>query len=73
MAQVNRQGEIQLDFHGLKVREAKQKVNELVVPVLPVVRSMVLITGRGRHSASGGSALKPAIEKVLDEPYETYE
>ncbi|KAJ1428253.1 hypothetical protein B484DRAFT_69896 [Ochromonadaceae sp. CCMP2298] len=47
------QGCVQLDLHGLSVAEALQKVQEVVLPVLPVVGFM-LITGRGLHSRAEG-------------------
>lgn len=65
MARETSEGEIQLDFHGLPVAEAKSKLEDMVVPVLPVLGSLVLITGRGSHSSSGTSALKPALQKYV--------
>eukprot|EP00957_Ditylum_brightwellii_P207056 15351266-Ditylum_brightwellii.AAC.1 len=35
MGTLNCRGNIQLDFHGLHVKEAKQKFEEIVLPVLP--------------------------------------
>jgi DNA-nicking Smr family endonuclease len=48
---VETQGQCVLDLHGLYVAEALQKVEEIVLPVLPVVGFM-FITGRGLHNSS---------------------
>eukprot|EP00966_Prymnesium_polylepis_P284257 6566483-Prymnesium_polylepis.1 len=57
--------EIWQDFHGLHVPEAVTKLNQLLDDVLPVVRSMVIITGRGIHSTSGNPKLRKALEDQL--------
>ena len=56
---------LKIDIHGLHVEEAKAQIAEYVLPVLQVVSKVILITGRGRHSASGSSILKPALEAFL--------
>jgi DNA-nicking Smr family endonuclease len=59
MGEVDAQGNVTVDLHGLYVREAISMFNELVLPILPAVRNRVaIITGKGRHSSgkSGGSA-----------------
>jgi len=69
MGTLNCRGNIQLDFHGLHVKEAKQKFEEIVLPVLPVVGSLVLILGRGLHSSSKRGILKPALQKYVTQKY----
>ncbi|KAJ1430416.1 hypothetical protein B484DRAFT_448919 [Ochromonadaceae sp. CCMP2298] len=64
------QGQCVLDLHGLYVAEALQKVQEVVLPVLPVVGFM-LITGRGLHSSRAEgqvhSVLKAAVGEYLQQ------
>jgi len=66
---INSEGEIQLDFHGLGVKEAKDKIDQMVLPVLPVVNSLIIITGRGLHSSNKTSVLKIALRKYLTQKY----
>jgi hypothetical protein len=40
-------GVLHIDFHALHVDEAKTKFDEDVMPVLPVVKTMLLIVGAG--------------------------
>ena len=56
---------LKIDIHGLHVEEAKSQITEYVLPVLHVVSKVIVITGRGRHGASGASILKPAMEDFL--------
>jgi len=62
---LNETNEYQLDFHSLKVREAKEKLDILVVPILPVVKTMVLITGHGQHREEAGG-MKHALMKHIE-------
>ena len=50
-------GMIQIDFHGPHVKEMCDKFREQVKPVLPVVGKIMIITGRGLHSADGEGKL----------------
>ena len=50
-----------VDLHGLRIVEAREKFDELVVPVLPVLGRCVVVTGRGKHSESGEAALRNAL------------
>ena len=54
-----------IDLHGLHVQEAKSILQDYVLPVLPVLKRVFLITGRGMHSKDGRGALKEAISKFL--------
>ena len=54
-----------IDLHGLHVSEAKSILRDYVLPVLPVLQKVYLITGRGKHSKSGQSVLKESIQKYL--------
>ena len=58
-------GECTLDFHGLHAREAERLATELIDCVLPSMRSLVIITGRGSHSTGGRSVLRPVIERLV--------
>ena len=58
-------GMLQVDFHGLHIGEMYSKYNELVEAVLPVLKKVRIITGRGLHSASGESKLNKAIKKKI--------
>jgi hypothetical protein len=60
-------GTIQIDFHGLHVSEMYQKFAEQVKPILPVVCKVVVITGRGLHSANGESKLKKSLMKRIEQ------
>jgi len=57
--------ECTLDFHGLYAKEAERLATELIDCVLPALRSLVIITGRGLHSAGGRSILRMVIERLL--------
>jgi len=57
---------IQIDFHGLHVDEMHRKFDEQVKPILPVVKKVRVITGRGSHSSGGESKLKKALVKWIE-------
>ena len=56
-----------VDFHGLYVAEAVSKFHEIILPVLPVQRQVAIITGRGRHSQNGTSALRAALQSCIEQ------
>ena len=58
--------EIRLDWHALSAQNARDQVDEQIVPVLPVLKSLVIITGRGRHSRDGVSVLKQTLRIHID-------
>lgn len=58
-------GECVLDFHGLHAKETESLAVELFDCVLPALRSLVIITGRGAHSAGGRTVLRPTIECLV--------
>ena len=58
-------GLIQIDFHGLHVDEMRIKFKEHILPILPVVKKVMVITGRGLHSAGNESKLKKAVLKLI--------
>ena len=39
------QGLVHVDLHGLHVKEAKERINEYVLPILPALKKVILITG----------------------------
>ncbi|KAJ2997411.1 hypothetical protein HDV02_005540 [Globomyces sp. JEL0801] len=57
--------ETELDLHGLHVKEVDHILREFVLPVLPVLRRVVIITGQGRHSKDGNCPLKDAVMKFF--------
>ena len=62
---VNGKEVLRVDLHGLHVDEAKEIVNEYVLPVLDVSKQIMIITGRGVHSQNGKSVLKNAIKEYF--------
>mmetsp|Transcript_5372 Transcript_5372/g.12205 ORF Transcript_5372/g.12205 Transcript_5372/m.12205 type:complete len:867 (-) Transcript_5372:35-2635(-) len=56
---------IQVDYHGLHVNEMRRKFKEHVLPILPVVGKVMIITGRGSHSVGKESKLKKALFKLI--------
>jgi DNA-nicking Smr family endonuclease len=54
-----------VDLHGLHTEEAKEIVSEYVLPVLKVVERIMIITGRGVHSASGKSVLRDSLKEYF--------
>jgi DNA-nicking Smr family endonuclease len=62
---VGKSGEITIDLHALHVEEAKAMLQEYVFPALPVVKRIVIITGRGLHSRGGKGVLKDEIKVCI--------
>lgn len=54
-------GKIELDFHALQINEAKLQFDEMVLPILPAVGSLIIVVGRGNDSEGGVARLKPAV------------
>jgi DNA-nicking Smr family endonuclease len=57
-------GWVNIDLHGLHVYEAKLKIDDYVLPILPVLKKIVIITGYGLHGTSGG-ILKESVKKYF--------
>eukprot|EP00797_Seminavis_robusta_P005599 Sro136_g064270.2 (368) ;mRNA; r:101763-102866 len=57
---------IPVDYHGMHVGEMLSKFQELVKPILPVVKEVMIITGRGLHSANNEGKLKKALIRHID-------
>lgn len=64
-------GDCQVDFHALQVRDAKVKFDELVLPLLPVLKKVRVITGRGSHSADGFGVLKQTLIAYIEDHPDT--
>mmetsp|Transcript_35059 Transcript_35059/g.84824 ORF Transcript_35059/g.84824 Transcript_35059/m.84824 type:complete len:1109 (-) Transcript_35059:1667-4993(-) len=62
---------ILVDFHGLHVNEMHSKYKELVEAILPVVKKVTVITGRGLHSTGGASKLMIALKKKIEKDKNT--
>lgn len=56
---------VHVDFHGLHVNEAKERIDEFVLPILPVLKKIIVITGHGVHNESGCSVLKEELRKYF--------
>ncbi|KAJ3297920.1 hypothetical protein HK104_011380 [Borealophlyctis nickersoniae] len=59
-------GYICVDLHGLHLKEAEEMLEQFVVAVLPVLKSVIVITGRGSHSADGVGVLKEGVRKFVE-------
>lgn len=62
---------IQVDFHGMHVSEMHTKYEELVEAILPVVKRVTIITGRGLHSPGGECKLMKALKKKIEKEKNT--
>jgi DNA-nicking Smr family endonuclease len=62
MGVIGSDGKMRIDLHALHVEEAKRMLHEYVFPSLPVVRKVILVTGRGKNSKGGKSVLKEEIK-----------
>ena len=66
MARVNTKKDmIMLDFHGLHWKEAKAKFLDIVQPILPVVKVLTIVVGRGNHSHDGDPKLKNSLSNYI--------
>uniref|UniRef100_A0A7S0C1X0 Smr domain-containing protein n=2 Tax=Proboscia inermis TaxID=420281 RepID=A0A7S0C1X0_9STRA len=61
MGKINENGNLYVDFHGLYLKEAILKFNEVVLPILPVQEKIIVITGRGLHNKNGRSVLRDGL------------
>jgi DNA-nicking Smr family endonuclease len=59
---------LEVDLHGLRVKEALDKARERIEWARrEQKRSIVFIVGKGLHSADGVSRLKPAVQRLVEE------
>lgn len=58
---------LQVDYHSLHRKAALRKFDELIVPILPVVGSINIITGKGKHNQLGVSVLQRSLKDHIDE------
>jgi hypothetical protein len=56
-----------VDLHGQSVEAAKRFINDPILSVLAVLKTIMVITGRGLNSSSGESVLKRELKKYLYE------
>lgn len=56
---------IKVDYHGLHVNEMRQKFRDHVMPILPAVKKVMIIVGRGSHSTGKESKLRKALFKFI--------
>ena len=69
-------GEASIDMHALHVDEAIFKIKERIIPVLPNIKNLLLITGRGKHSTKNNTnpPLRTGIQRYLkDQPNISWE
>jgi DNA-nicking Smr family endonuclease len=59
---VSHDGKMRIDLHALHVDEAKSMLTEYIFPALPVVKRVIVITGRGANSKGGKAVLKDEIK-----------
>jgi DNA-nicking Smr family endonuclease len=60
-------GMIQVDYHGLHVSGMRKKFKDHILPIIPEVKKVMIITGRGSHSVGKESKLKKALQKLIGE------
>ena len=58
---------VHIDMHGLHIKEAKERINEFVIPILPALKKLIVITGHGAHNQSGSSVLKEGVKQYFNE------
>lgn len=61
MGRVGADGRLTVDYHGLYKRDAIAAYEEMVLPILPAQTRVAIITGKGRHSKGGKSALRDGL------------
>ena len=57
-------------FHGLHVDEMRIKFKEHILPILPLVKKVMVITGQGLHSHRNENKLKKVVFKLIGEHQE---
>ena len=60
-------GMIQVDYHGQHVYGMRRKFKDHIIPIIPAVGKIMVITGRGSHSVGKESKLKKALLKLIGE------
>jgi hypothetical protein len=69
MGMENESGDIEIDFHALHIDEAKKQFDDRIMPLLTAKCKVLLVVGRGKHSARGVAKLKPALLQYIDHRY----
>ena len=58
-------GKVEVDFHGLHVRDAASVFAEFVAPIVPTGITVRVVTGQGVHSKEKGySELRDEVRRV---------
>ena len=60
-------GMIQVDYHGQHVNGLRKKFKDHIIPIIPAVGKVMVITGRGSHSVGKEGKLKKALVKLIEE------
>ena len=50
---------------GLHVKEARERVKEYILPILPALKKIIIITGHGAHNQDGTAVLKDNMKQYL--------
>jgi DNA-nicking Smr family endonuclease len=58
---------IKVDYHGMHVHEMRHKFKEHILSILPVVKRVLTVTGRGVHSIGNESKLKKALFRQVSQ------
>jgi hypothetical protein len=58
---------LSVEFHGMYVKEAIMKLIEIVMPILPVQREVVIIMGKGNHSENCNSKLRDSLVAYIEQ------
>jgi DNA-nicking Smr family endonuclease len=57
---------LSIDLHCMYADEAREKLYMLVVPVLPVMKKMLIITGKGSHSEESVGVLRGVVIRFVE-------
>jgi hypothetical protein len=58
---------IKVDYHGMHVSEMRNKFHQQVIPILPVVKKVLVLTGRSGTSTENASKLNKALFKLISQ------
>ncbi|KAJ3159252.1 hypothetical protein HDU86_001855 [Geranomyces michiganensis] len=67
MGAADNKGAVHVDLHGLHKEEARTIVVDFVLPTLPVLKTVHVITGKGAHSEDGEGVLRDMVKGLAAE------
>ena len=59
-------GTVHIDMHGLHITEAKERFKQFILPILPLMKRVIVITGHGAHSKTNQSVLKESLKEYFE-------